>query len=874
FHFSILLQPHLFAQHKFKLHQSLPGPEAERLSHTDVLPDVPEDIFPMVLTSATQELFECRADEDVTQNNPYKLLKKDDILHDMKARAAVSDFHPVKQTVLNYPGEELLLVFDRDFKYGQSFYLVLTEEAKQRILQPPVSTDEEEPEEESEQYVCRTPEPQQPWVSLGSELEIEEESVKDTRERLKYLVSRVRKKFGAPVNFTDRNALESKEGYIECTSYQDRNFRLIQMERNSATQAVLNLKSSATQTQRTFPRNMYTQYKPRELTEEEKENYMSSENLKNFASSIAIQQNKIMDVFFDDWQALSEGDIAFGGKADTYLKEYQSFTDLQFSKDKSISCIKWHPTISGVIAVSVTEKMSFEERINGSTKLLLNPPLILFWSFSDPINPQLRLECPDDVLSFDFCPSDPNIIIGGCMNGQIVLWDVTAHAQRLHGKRSGERRTTSMAFEEDKENEIPVLLYCAVSSIENGHKAPVTDVQWLPENFEISITGVPVENQNQICVQVVTCAPDCCVMFWDIRAPRPAAHSQAERKQKMEEKQLENPRGIPNTFKYLDLSWKPLIKVYESYVQQHPIKCSVVLENENLNALVLSEIILAHQKCSFIPTFILKSLLIGQKCLHFDSITCRVLILLRFKMFQCSLSPPELLCCLLPFSGGKPSRCFIVHDSLVNTVKRSPFFKDIILTVGGWNFAVWKESVMNGPIILSPCSQKRCMVGCWSLSNPGMFFIGKEDGNIEVWDLLEKTHEPSHIQNISTASITCMKPWIISSKQHFLAVSDDFGTLHILQIPWTLRNPSSSESSVNKYFEKEVTRLMFFDKRKETMAKQKTATEAEEQKKKTLSEKTEEESLAEYESYLTLEKDILKEMGVSLQEEDKPSNEV
>uniref|UniRef100_A0A8C9W9N0 Dynein axonemal intermediate chain 3 n=1 Tax=Scleropages formosus TaxID=113540 RepID=A0A8C9W9N0_SCLFO len=801
----------------------------------------------MVLTSATQELFECRADEDVTQNNPYKLLKKDDILHDMKARAAVSDFHPVKQTVLNYPGEELLLVFDRDFKYGQSFYLVLTEEAKQRILQPPVSTDEEEPEEESEQYVCRTPEPQQPWVSLGSELEIEEESVKDTRERLKYLVSRVRKKFGAPVNFTDRNALESKEGYIECTSYQDRNFRLIQMERNSATQAVLNLKSSATQTQRF----VFT----------------------SFLLNIAIQQNKIMDVFFDDWQALSEGDIAFGGKADTYLKEYQSFTDLQFSKDKSISCIKWHPTISGVIAVSVTEKMSFEERINGSTKLLLNPPLILFWSFSDPINPQLRLECPDDVLSFDFCPSDPNIIIGGCMNGQIVLWDVTAHAQRLHGKRSGERRTTSAypgSFVKDKENEIPVLLYCAVSSIENGHKAPVTDVQWLPENFEISITGVPVENQNQICVQVVTCAPDCCVMFWDIRAPRPAAHSQAERKQKMEEKQLENPRGIPNTFKYLDLSWKPLIKVYESvavfvnetYKQYKSVKTTDRPEGKVEYALLRVPSEKQLKPLEDISTMFCVGTEDGE------------LVYTSWKLGKDDDSGRLL--------SGKPSRCFIVHDSLVNTVKRSPFFKDIILTVGGWNFAVWKESVMNGPIILSPCSQKRCMVGCWSLSNPGMFFIGKEDGNIEVWDLLEKTHEPSHIQNISTASITCMKPWIISSKQHFLAVSDDFGTLHILQIPWTLRNPSSSESSVNKYFEKEVTRLMFFDKRKETMAKQKTATEAEEQKKKTVREKNfhqidhsrKSKSLAEYESYLTLEKDILKEMGVSLQEEDKPSNEV
>lgn len=33
-----------------------------------------------------------------------------------------------------YPGEELLLVYDYEFKYGQNFYLCLTEEAKERIL--------------------------------------------------------------------------------------------------------------------------------------------------------------------------------------------------------------------------------------------------------------------------------------------------------------------------------------------------------------------------------------------------------------------------------------------------------------------------------------------------------------------------------------------------------------------------------------------------------------------------------------------------------------------------------------------------------------------------------------------------------------------
>lgn len=33
---------------------------------------------------------------------------------------------------------------------------------------------------------------------------------------------------------------------------------------------------------------------------------------------------------------------------------------------------------------------------------------------------QLVLEGPDDILAFEFCPSDPNIIVGGCVNGQVL----------------------------------------------------------------------------------------------------------------------------------------------------------------------------------------------------------------------------------------------------------------------------------------------------------------------------------------------------------------------------------------------------------------------------------------------------------------------
>lgn len=43
-------------------------------------------------------------------------------------------------------------------------------------------------------------------------------------------VQRVRREFGAPVTFADRNAGDVKDGYIECAPYEDKAFDLKRME--------------------------------------------------------------------------------------------------------------------------------------------------------------------------------------------------------------------------------------------------------------------------------------------------------------------------------------------------------------------------------------------------------------------------------------------------------------------------------------------------------------------------------------------------------------------------------------------------------------------------------------------------------------------
>ncbi|KAK5930505.1 hypothetical protein CgunFtcFv8_026733 [Champsocephalus gunnari] len=841
--------------------------QGEKLGH-------PEDILPMVLTSATQELFGCRADEDVTGESPYKLLKKDDLIQDLKTRAAVSDFSPAKQIVLNYPEDELLLVFDRDFTYDQLFYLVLTPEAKARILNPPQP---EAPEVcENEVHKTGRSEPK-PWISLGSEQEIEEESFKESREKLWYKFSRVRRKFGAPVCFSESNI----DAYMECVPFQDSRFRIKQMQRDFGMQAVPRMQSSSSQTQWKFKRNIFTRYTPRELSDGDKENIHQCENLKHFCNSVtprvlqALQQEEIMNVFFDDWKALgTAGDDAdWSGKVSEGLMLYQAFTDQKYTKDKKISSINWHPTIYGVLAVALTEKKKEEEAMDESSAVEFRASHIVFYSFSDPSNPQLLLECPDDIYAFEFCPSDPNIIVGGCVNGQVVLWDISAHVIHLQGTQPGKKyslNADTFDLDDNKENKTPVVRYCAVSALESSHKAPITDVQWLPPTFEVTKLGLPVENKNNVSVQVVTCSPDCALMFWDVRVTKLLSQSGSDRKQNADQK---TSYGVPETFKHLDRTWKPLFKVslpkIDTGGEYAPLKFSLELYTCNANTGRTKEEANENDDGSkVVPDYSQLRVPSAKTLATLEDFNTKLyigtedgeIIYTDWKLVKDDSGRQQ---------SAKPLHCFRTHHWLVNTVQRSPFYKDIILTMGSWNFAIWKEGVMEGPIVTSPCSEQVCTAGCWSPSRPAVFFIGKDDGSIEVWNLLEKTGEPLQVHaHITDAKITCIKAWTASSKQHFLAVTDDLGMVRVLEIPKTLYAPFKSETlSVKKYFKLEEDRLKDFMKRDELWAKQKK--EAEKLKKKmdpvkpvkSLTE-NDEENMKEYNVHLEQEESVLKGLGL------------
>ena len=60
----------------------------------------PPGVVPLFFSGPSQQIFGCVVDTDLTAEHPHKLIPKEKILEDFRNRAAVCDFHPVKQKML------------------------------------------------------------------------------------------------------------------------------------------------------------------------------------------------------------------------------------------------------------------------------------------------------------------------------------------------------------------------------------------------------------------------------------------------------------------------------------------------------------------------------------------------------------------------------------------------------------------------------------------------------------------------------------------------------------------------------------------------------------------------------------------------------
>ena len=123
---------------------------------------------------------------------------------------------------------------------------------------------------------------------------------------------------------------------------------------------------------------------------------------------------------------------------------------------------------------------------------------------------------------------------------------------------------------------------------------------------------------------------------------------------------------------------------------------------------------------------------------------------------------------------------------------------DVILTIGGRIFAIWKDEYLDSPLLW----RRSChsyTASCWS-NRAGMFLLARIDGELEIWDITRKTQEPVFSQCISRGPITGVCPRLFS---RFIGICDYNGAFRIFIEP-----EESKEESLERieWFEEFVWR--------------------------------------------------------------------
>ncbi|KAL2649807.1 hypothetical protein R1flu_017935 [Riccia fluitans] len=448
----------------------------------------------------------------------------------------------------------------------------------------------------------------------------------------------------------------------------------------------------------------------------------------------ALQQNEVMDLYEDDFATFADEDYQLGDKTTTAITEYQSFSDITYGRSKMVSAVDWMPGRNGIVAAAISDSKSFDERMQIAGKP--SDSYVLVWSFLDPIHPQMALESPSDVFSMRFNPVRPMLIAGGCYNGQVILWDLTAaqetvdrrHKRHLEDKsESGNKKTSEKAV---------LVLMSLLSSAKHSHSSIVSDIHWLPEDFQMSVKGQMVGNRG-LTNFLASVSADGKVTFWDVT-------SKAEPELNPEWSDERKAAAVEGE-KY---KWKPVVEIVlaslDAVKQVGPLKMAI------------------HGLAG------------------------------GGTQFYCSTEFGDILSADVTSPSGDNIKSIAqCHYGPVRALLASPFFKTVLLSVGIWTFALLKDNVKE-PIFVSRCAEGYLTTGCWSPTRPAVIYIGLIDGTIEVWDLLDHSHQPSMIATVCSCQLTVMEFWRISSPQ-FLAVGDIQGILHILEIPRSLRRTSYKE---------------------------------------------------------------------------------
>jgi len=357
--------------------------------------------------------------------------------------------------------------------------------------------------------------------------------------------------------------------------------------------------------------------------------------------------------------------------------------------------------------MSIVEKLSFDERAEVAGKSFESQVLILNFADSQVIFAQYALQTPVEISSIEFAPENPKVLIGGCINGQLISWDLGSQEHVIsEGRKQNNEQAAATKLEGDEEDKSQQqaikMKELIMSNIDKSHKNYVADIKFIPGAVKVD-RKMPNDGKS---FHFVSCSEDGQVHIWDTRNIE------------ISELKLLASKGKA-------VGWVPFM--------------TIQLQRSEGGELGLSRILFDPKQ---------------------DTTT-----------FWGASDEGELALIdwsVRPTQNGEEQRAaeYVqrIYESERNSrpvlaLERSPFYEDLLLTVHDFHFAIWKISLLEReePIFRSANTrgaQNTC--GAFSPTRPGVIFITKNNG-IDIWDFYDQSNKPSIQMNLASQTITYFK---------------------------------------------------------------------------------------------------------------------
>jgi WD40 repeat protein len=493
----------------------------------------------------------------------------------------------------------------------------------------------------------------------------------------------------------------------------------------------------------------------------------------------ALQSNELINVFQDDFEMLGDKKSR-SDKIANQSSEPLPFSDIDHGKNKSVSCIAFHPTKPHIVALSFLENISFDERAEVSGKSYDSSVLVL--NFADHhIMLMYVLHTTIEITTIEFHPDHPNLLFGGCLSGQIIVWDFSDETTKIindDDAKVGEEEAAKEAEDDETQDKstqsVIEMKHACISMIAYSHKTHVNDIKFVPRGVKVDKKR-PSEGE---ITHFLSCAEDGNVLIWDSRTV-----SKENRRQAIEE-----------------IHWKPYLSI-------------PLFRPDGSGEQGLSKIL--FRRGCVEPQFWAGS---DEGDLIFVDWSKR------------PTGKEEDTAQKADFMISRESQR---NYRPVVALEQSPFFEELIMTVHDFNFCIWNVDLENHnePIFVSSYTfgaYNTC--GVWSPTRAGVIFISKTNG-IDVWDFLDQSHKPSMSLGSVSSVITCItfQQYKQKDDSQYLAFGEENdGTIFLYNVPPNLKNPQGDEAdNVRKFWDKfwqvEIDKCFYQKERKEIRIEEKEA---------------------------------------------------